>query len=156
MPRERAESEQFIPVYKETSRWCYRTRVSTQESVIVAFIPLREDKFHSSKHSHHRHPFTGQDLAGASGNPRRLLCCLAVLNVGPAVFPAQQLVTARQGLGTLTSTHPTPCMWQGHLEQVHTRAGNHIAFIKNRRCSCFGQMFPSSAFFHSMETQDLI
>lgn len=38
-----------------------------------------------------------------------------------------------------------PAMWQGHVGQVRTRAGNHIAFIKNRRCSCFGQRFPSSA-----------
>lgn len=27
------------------------------------------------------------------------------------------------------------------LRQVHTTAGNHVAFIKNRRCSCFGQSF---------------
>lgn len=89
------------------------------------------------------------DLAGASGNPRRLLCCLAVLNLGPTVFRAPQLVTARQGLGTPTSArpvaHPAPCLWQGHLGQVYTRAGKHVAFIKNRRCSCFGQRFPSSA-----------
>lgn len=162
MATEKAESEQFIPAHRGSSRWCYRTNLSTQELAVVAFVPLREDKFHSSKHSGHRHPFTGQDLAGASGNPRRLLCCLAVLNMGPTVSSAQQLVTARQGSGTLTSArrsaHPAPRIWQGYLGQVHTRAGNHGAFIKNRRCSCFEQRFPSSAcpFFCPLGTQDLI
>lgn len=62
--------------------------------------------------------------------------------------PQHSLVAARQGLGTLTSArpsaHPAPRMWQGHLRQVCTRVGIHVAFIKNRRWSCFEQQFPSS------------
>lgn len=53
----------------------------------------------------------------------------------------------KTGLGdtNLSLSLSSSCMWQGHLGQVCTRAGSHIAFIKNRRRSCFGQRFPSSA-----------